>query len=383
MNVRLGVKVRVRVRARVTLQPRPKPQVARHVRLPPPMPPVREAAMRSRSPRREAAPSSTRVDFSTLPPEFDSGLFQTSLAEAISHRNFGRAKKLRVQIFQGTLHAMREGYRIAGQAISVPPPLSAIPINAPRQLVLTEGAGPAPVVVVDGDTLGVARHLLLGGFSHVSVLNMASAARPGGGVWGGSAAQEESLCRRSNLWAFLEGMRRRHYPLPVNGGLVSPGVTVFRGTESQGYPFLLEPFNVSVISAAAEHISTRSYTPTQRARMDALAKSIVKMVASDAAAARRQQRQAGVLAGDMRCATVLGALGCGAFKNPPEEVADAFAVALRELAMRQDDGDAGVDLVAFAIVNDHNSPQGGNLAVFQRVFPGSMLELFPAGHSLR
>jgi len=190
---------------------------------------------------------------------------------------------------------MREGYRIAGQAISVPPPLSAIPINAPRQLVLTAGAGPAPVVVVDGDTLGVARHLLLGGFSHVSVLNMASAARPGGGVWGGSAAQEESLCRRSNLWAFLEGMRSRgFYPLPVNGGLVSPGVTVFRGTESQGYPFLPEPFNVSVISAAAEHISTRSYTPTQRARMDALAKSIVNMVASDAAAARRRQRQAGV-----------------------------------------------------------------------------------------
>ena len=92
--------------------------------------------------------------------------------------------------------------------------------------------------------------------------------------------------------------------------------------------------------------------------MIALAKSIVNMVAKDAAAARRRQRRAGVLAGDRRCAAVLGALGCGAFKNPPAEVAAAFNVALRQLAMPRDGGDAGVDLVAFAIVNDHNSPQG-------------------------
>ena len=160
---------------------------------------------------------------------------------------------------------------------------------------------------------------------------------------------------------------------------------MFRGAESQGYPFLLEPFNVSVISAAAEHLHehTRSYTQEQRAIMIALAKSIVKMVASDAAAARRRRRQAGVLAGDRRCAAVLGALGCGAFKSPPAEVAAAFNVALRELAMPRDDGDAGVDLVAFAIVNDHNSPQGGNLAIFRRAFPGSMPAFLSAGHSLR
>ena len=117
--------------------------------------------------------------------------------------------------------------------------------------------------------------------------------------------------------------------------------------------------------------------------MVALAKSIVKVVAKDAAAARRRQRRAGVLAGDRRCAAVIGALGCGAFKNPPEEVAAAFNVALRELAMRSDDGDAGVDLVAFAIVNDHNAPQGRNLAIFQHAFPGSMLAFLSASHSLR
>ena len=117
--------------------------------------------------------------------------------------------------------------------------------------------------------------------------------------------------------------------------------------------------------------------------MIALAKSIVKMVAKDAAAARRRQRRAGVLAADRRRAAVLGALGCGAFKNPPAEVAAAFNVALRQLAMPRGGGGAGVDLVAFAIVNDHNSPQGGNLAIFQHAYPGSMPAFLSAGHSLR
>ena len=65
------------------------------------------------------------------------------------------------------------------------------------------------------------------------------------------------------------------------------------------------------------------------------------------------------------------------------ERASAFNVALRELAMRRDDGDAGVDLVAFAIVNDHNSPHGGPPAIFQHAFPGSMRAFLSAGHSLR
>ena len=95
-----------------------------------------------------------------------------------------------------------------------------------------------------------------------AVLNMASFQRPGGGVDTGSRAQEEELCRRSNLLQSLyqyspdkhgifdyKAPKRFHYPIPMYGGIYSPNVTVFRHALS--YTFLEEPFKCSVISVAA------------------------------------------------------------------------------------------------------------------------------------
>lgn len=46
----------------------------------------------------------------------------------------------------------------------------------------------------------------------------------------------------------------------------------------------------------------------------------------------------------------LGALGCGAFHNPPKQIAHIFKMVLEELEFR------GIfHYVYFAIINDHNS----------------------------
>jgi hypothetical protein len=89
----------------------------------------------------------------------------------------------------------------------------------------------------------------------VAVLNMANQYTPGGGFRSGCGAQEENLHRRSDLCCFLEDTRAwvpppgtsgdfAFYPIPDDAVLYSPGVRVFRGPESQGYPMLRQPFSV-------------------------------------------------------------------------------------------------------------------------------------------
>jgi uncharacterized protein (TIGR02452 family) len=58
---------------------------------------------------------------------------------------------------------------------------------------------------------------------------------------------------------------------------------------------------------------------------------------------------------------VLGAFGCGAFGNPPEDVAAAFARVARSPEFR-----GSFALLAFAIV-DPKATDAGNLATFRDV----------------
>eukprot|EP00969_Alexandrium_andersonii_P033593 1468402-Alexandrium_andersonii.AAC.1 len=83
---------------------------------------------------------------------------------------------------------------------------------------------------------------------------MAAANSLGGGVEWGAGAQEEDLHRRTDAWRFL---RRQHHwgddapgldPIHLGSCLLSSGVTVFRGPEAEGYPFLEAPFRVGLIT---------------------------------------------------------------------------------------------------------------------------------------
>eukprot|EP00969_Alexandrium_andersonii_P221269 9772441-Alexandrium_andersonii.AAC.1 len=81
---------------------------------------------------------------------------------------------------------------------------------------------------------------------------MASRSKPGGGVKAGHGAQEENFHRRSDLFRFLEqqNWEKKFYPFEDRGCLLSRDVTIFRGVEKDGYPFLDEPFRVDVVSCS-------------------------------------------------------------------------------------------------------------------------------------
>eukprot|EP00930_Biecheleria_cincta_P086296 TRINITY_DN75603_c0_g1_i1.p1 TRINITY_DN75603_c0_g1~~TRINITY_DN75603_c0_g1_i1.p1 ORF type:complete len:346 (+),score=55.01 TRINITY_DN75603_c0_g1_i1:47-1084(+) len=208
------------------------------------------------------------------------------------------------------------------------------------------------VQVVECDMLDHAQSLVQKGHK-VAVLNMACEDCPGGGFRSGAGAQEENMHRRSDLVRFTEELRTKHYPIPPEACLLSENVTVFRGSEKDGYPFLQTPFQVSFISCAAliypRLTEFRTYADAwQEKRMRQKIKVII------AAAVRAE------------CfAVVLSAFGCGAFGNPPEQVARLCAEELTNAPLKK---------VDFCVFNDHNSGKShnprGNYLPFVEAFTG-------------
>lgn len=159
-----------------------------------------------------------------------------------------------------------------------------------------------------------------------AVINMANANNPGGGYLGGAGAQEENLFRRSNCNNFLDPTRKGYnpeiYPIPLIGGHYVPGVTVFRGPESEGYPLLPEPKKIDVLTVAALSYPDIYYDDKRGEYM---------MYNEDAKTSYRKICVLYEMARDQKNdGIVLSAIGCGAFRNPPKQVAELFLEATKK-----------------------------------------------------
>ncbi|MDR1194571.1 MAG: TIGR02452 family protein [Peptococcaceae bacterium] len=148
----------------------------------------------------------------------------------------------------------------------------------------------------------------------VGVLNFASASHPGGGVKWGSFAQEESICRITNLYGALDAAQKRrefyntHKDTRYTDAILySEAVTVLK-TDSKTPVTLEKYWTVNVLTCAA---------PNQRG---------LSLSDGDAYKLFRQRVNAilRVFAARGDTKLVLGAFGCGAFRNPPDVVARAF-----------------------------------------------------------
>jgi len=155
--------------------------------------------------------------------------------------------------------------------------------------------------------------------SATMLLNFASAKNPGGGFLGGAVAQEESLARSSGLFQCLEQFtdslyaRNRTDPngcLYSDDMIFSPCVPFFR---TDAGAFLDAPVCCSVLTAAA---------PNAGAAKGPAVKEVVSVLKARVVRVLRIAK-----AYDLRT-LILGAWGCGVFKNDPQEVARAFHVAL-------------------------------------------------------
>lgn len=200
------------------------------------------------------------------------------------------------------------------------------------------------VLVVEGDTLDVTqvvRQQWAG--KRVAVLNMTNPKRPGGGWLKGMIGQEESLFLRTALSQVLDPS---YYQLEDLTAIYARDVAVLRGAFSDGFPFLGagDVWRVDFVSVAGVDLYNKSLDTVEPFTEQT---AVVVRGKAEAILAACAKNGADVL--------VLGALGCGAFENPLEEVAQVFdAVILQYAGFFQS--------IVFAIYSEKDA------ATFRRVF---------------
>src|SRR5215472_14314550 len=181
------------------------------------------------------------------------------------------------------------------------------------------GAGRPRLEVTGETTAAAARRLVQAeGASGVAMLNFASAKHPGGGWLGGARAQEEDLARCSALYRCLltqpryyEANRAHPSLLYTDHVIHAPGVPFFRDDRQA---LLDQPYLASVITAPAPNAG-------EALRREPDAGPRVRATLAD-----RAGKVLAVAADRGERTLVLGAWGCGVFRNDPAHVAGVFAV---------------------------------------------------------
>jgi uncharacterized protein (TIGR02452 family) len=188
-------------------------------------------------------------------------------------------------------------------------------------MVDTTSAHPINVTVSNQDTLLGAIEVYDDIVREISdpkilVLNYASDYVPGGSVAKGKRAQEEELFRRTNYCTFLGPFNRdQYYPLKSDQMMLTQGVNIIKNTD---FTLIPEEKQISCDFLALPAIrKPRKYTVGDDLEMYADNNDLELM--------RRKIEsiyRIGVL--DGYDALVLGALGCGVFRNPVNVVRDIF-----------------------------------------------------------
>lgn len=201
----------------------------------------------------------------------------------------------------------------------------------------------ARISVVPTDSFTTAHSLSLelqklGVAEKVLVLNLANGTTPGGGVSYGSFSQEENLFRRSNYFMTL---LQDLYPISSGKGkkdndalLYSPTITVFK---DENYNLMTNPFQVSCIAAAAA-FKPKKIIVENDVNIDSKNKKTRKV--ERFASAHDKEIMKKKIDSIFRIAIlhkhrnlVLGALGCGAYHNPVDDVIELFNDAIQQFDM--------------------------------------------------
>lgn len=216
--------------------------------------------------------------------------------------------------------------------------------------------------VINTTTLAAARALIDEEASRrVVCLNFASAKNPGGGFLGGSQAQEESLARATGLYATINGVRGYYDTnracgtcLYTDHMIYSPDVPVFRDDRDT---LIDRPFGVSFITSPAVNAGALANSNPDKVSLIAptMRKRIERVLSLAIAEGVRH--------------IVLGAWGCGVFRNNPTDIAGWFYEQLCEEPKFR----AAFDRVVFAVLD--NTKTLGTIRPFEERFGAALKKI--------
>lgn len=242
-------------------------------------------------------------------------------------------RKLRALIYEQTKTACLVGYHYNKEETVSPDYLKQLQDKMQKDTFAVEhispitSSGPYPsteVAVYKTGSIELGIQLKNEGY-HPVILNFANKSHVGGGVVRGALAQEEDLFRRSSYFLglnikynpLLNKQLEGTYLIPEFGAIYTPHVSVIRGPEYEGFPFIAPVTLDFIASAAYNKNSHKGDAPAdEREYREGMRKKI------------RTILRLGIMR--KHDAIVLGAFGCGAFKNDPKIVSKLFWEVIQE-----------------------------------------------------
>ena len=245
------------------------------------------------------------------------------------------------------------------ELIGIPPPSIKVAYKKDFQPSEAKNYAASTVSFHNMDAIDYALQI---GNDKVLILNLADDIYPGGCVLSGSGAQEESIFRRTNYHKTLH-MESGFYPLLDGQAIYSPNVTVFKESEANNWAPLSHQL-INLIAGWGIKYPSKIYNK-DKDREELRDDDVIKL---------KERIEVVIQTAHLYGYTtiVLGALGCGAWRNPIQHVAEIF----KEILDRYD---GVVKHYAFAILTTDDDDHvfaarmrglSPTVEVFENVFKG-------------
>lgn len=214
---------------------------------------------------------------------------------------------------------------------------------------ISENSNKNIIEVTQETTLKAGVRLSEEGYSHICILNFASAKYPGGGFLKGTVTQEECLSRESGMYLCIKQFdemynNRLNYQngLYTDYMIYSPFVPFFK---DDNFKLMDKPVFLSVITSPAVNKRTLMENKNHNlSKVDEVMKTRIEKIVKVAIENKVD-------------ALVLGAFGCGVFRNTPLDVSKYFNEVLGKYK-------GHFKKIVFAVYD--NSPSKENYMTFNR-----------------